>query len=127
MREESVIIRNNKVYTSYYARACIIVPDRRLVAISIGIPNNFKGTIYRDLNPSQALLYKYKSGLITDEEYTEIYTNETLNKLNPEEVYKVLTGKVALCYCGKGIFFHRIVLLFWLLNYLGPAVIGGLL
>lgn len=125
MKEETVIIKNDKVYTSYYARACIIVPDRRLVGISIGIPNNFKGTIYRDLNPSQALLIGYKSGNISDEEYEEIYMNETLSRLNPLKVYRDLAGKVALCYCAKGKFCHRILMLNWLEKSLGSEIIGG--
>lgn len=125
LSEETVIIRNDKVYTSYYARACKIIPDRRLVAISIGIPDNFKGSICRELNPSQSLLYKYKQGLITDEQYAEVYENETLSKLNPYEMYNILKGKVALCYCGKDSFCHRKLVLNWLEKYLGPNIIGG--
>lgn len=122
---ETIIIKNDKVYTSYYARACKIVPDRRLVAISLGIPDNFNGEIYRELNPTVKLLSDYKSGLITKEEYTDIYLNQVLSKLNPLEVYNRLKGKVALCYCGKGSFCHRIVMLNWLGNNLGADIVGG--
>lgn len=63
--DESIIIDKNKVYSSYYARACKIIPDWRLVSISIGIPDNFNGSIMRELNPPQQLLYDYKNVYVT--------------------------------------------------------------
>lgn len=122
---DSVVIRKDKIYTSYYARACKIFPDSLLVSISLGIPTGFNGRIYRKLNPSQSLLSAYKSGRITETEYAEIYYNETLNKLDPFEVYNDLKGKVLLCYCGKDKFCHRHIVLEWLIDNLGEAINGG--
>ena len=124
LKEESVIIKNDKVYSSYYARACKIVPDRRLVAISIGIPDNFGGSIMRELNPPQQLLYDYKNGLCTEEEYTERYIENVLNNLNPLDIYNKLKGKVILCYCGKDSFCHRHIVMKWLEQNLGKEIIG---
>ena len=123
--DEIVIIKNDKVYSSYYARACKIIPDWRLVAISIGIPDNFGGSIMRELNPSQSLLYNYKNGKISDEEYKEIYFNETLKHLDPHVIYNKLKGKVIVCYCGKGSFCHRNLVIEWLRQNLGDDVVGG--
>lgn len=123
--EETITIKRDKVYSSYYARACKIVPDRRLVAISIGIPDNFCGEIMRELNPPSTLLYKYKAGLVNEEEYTEIYNDQVLAKLDANEVYNRLKGKVILCYCGKDKFCHRTLVMKWLEQNLGKEVIGS--
>ena len=122
--EETIVINKNKVYTSYYARACKIIPDYKLIAISIGIPENFGGEIMRELNPSQNLLYSYKKGNISDSEYENIYFNETLKSLDANIIYNRLKGKVILCYCGKESFCHRHLVLKWLEQELGKDVIG---
>lgn len=123
--DESIIINKNKVYSSYYARACKIVPDWKLVSISIGIPDNFNGSIMRELNPPQQLLYDYKNGLCNNEEYTCRYIENVLKNLNPFDIYNKLKGKVILCYCGKESFCHRSIVLNWLEQNLGKEVIGG--
>lgn len=102
--EETVILNRDKVYSSYYARACKIVPDWRLISISIGIPDNFGGSILRELNPTQQLLYDYKNWLCNNVEYTERYVRNILDNLNPVDIYNKLKGKVILCYCGKDAF-----------------------
>lgn len=123
--EQLIIIDKNKVYTSYYARACKIIPDHKLVAISLGIPENFNGEILRELNPSSGLLYKYKNRIITDDEYREIYYNETLKFLDPLDIYSKVKGKVIICYCGKDKFCHRHLVIEWLKQNLGSEVIGN--
>lgn len=127
MSKEQIVgvLNKDKVYTSYYARACKILPDRRLVAISIGIPEGFKGEILRELNPSVTLLSKYKNGELSDKEYEQIYYTETLSKLNATEVYNKLKGKCALCFCGSNKFCHRILLIKWLIHNLGDEIYGG--
>lgn len=121
----TVTIDKNKVYASYYARACRIMPDSKLVAISIGIPDNFKGEILRELNPTQDLLYKYKNKLVDEQGYKEIYLNEVLSKLDAEEIYQKVKGKVICCYCGKNSFCHRKLVLDWLATELSADIIGG--
>ena len=86
-KNETVILSKDKVYTSYYARACRIVPDYRLISISIGIQNNFNGEIMRELNPPEWLLYSYKNGNITEDEYSKIFYEQVLSKLNPLDIY----------------------------------------
>ena len=126
IKEEAIgAIDNNKVYTSYFARACRILPDSRLVSISLGTPANFNGAFYRDLNPSAELLSAYKSGKISDTEYEEWYNQQILSKLNPEKVYNDLKGKVLLCYCGKDKFCHRHLVIKWLTESLGHSIQGG--
>lgn len=122
---ESIVLDRNKVYSSYYARACKIIPDWRLVSISIGIPDNFNGEIMRELNPPKQLLYDYKNGLCNEDEYTERYMSNVLSKLNPLDIYNKIKGKVILCYCGRDSFCHRRLVLKWLENNLGKDVIGG--
>ena len=125
MREETVIIKRDKVYTSYYARACRIVPDRRLAAISIGIPDGFNGQIIRELNPSEKLLMDYKNNRCSDEEYIDRYKSDVLDKLNPVDIYNKVKGKVMLCYCGKDKFCHRKLVIEWLEQHLGEEVVGN--
>lgn len=125
MKNEEVVIKRDKVYTSYYARACRIVPDRRLVAISIGIPDGFNGEILRELNPSETLLHDYKSGKCSEEEYIERYRLNVLDKLNPIDIYNKVKGKVMLCYCGRDKFCHRKLVLDWLAQHLGEDVVGN--
>lgn len=122
---ETIVLDKNKVYSSYYARACKIIPDWRLISISIGIPDNFNGEIMRELNPPQQLLYDYKNGLCSEDEYTKRYMDNILSKLNPLDVYNKIKGKVILCYCGKGSFCHRNIVLKWIEDNLGKGVIGG--
>jgi uncharacterized protein YeaO (DUF488 family) len=125
MKETTFTLDRNKVYSSYYAYACKHLPSWRLVSISIDIPQNFEGDILRELNPSNSLLYNYKNNLITDEEYEKTYRFETLSKLNPEEIYNKVKGKVILCYCGKDKFCHRHIVMKWLQENLGEEIIGG--
>lgn len=121
----SIVLDKNKIYSSYYARACKILPNRRLVAISLGIPEGFDGEIMRELNPSPNLLSKYKSGTITEDEYTKIYYTETLSKLTAKQISEKLAGKCILCYCGKDKFCHRKLVIDWLINELGTDIYGG--
>lgn len=121
----SVTLDNNKVYTSYYARATKIFPNSRLISVSLGVPSGFAGGLLRELNPSPSLLNAYKSGKITDEEYETIYRNETLSKLDRQEIYTKLKGKVILCYCGKDKFCHRHIIIKWLLEELPESIAGG--
>lgn len=125
VKDEVVTIKADKVYTSYYARACKIIPDNRLVAISIGIPDGFNGEILRCLNTSSELLYKYKHQQINIDEYIETYKAETLSHLDPLEIYNKVKGKVLLCYCGKNSFCHRHIVLEWLCQSLGEEVRGN--
>ena len=122
---DTIILDRNKVYSSYYARACKIIPDWRITSISIGIPDNFNGNILRELNPPKELLFDYKNGICNDTEYIERYYSNVLNKLNPLDIYNKVKGQVLVCYCGKDKLCHRLLVLDWLRNNLGDNIIGG--
>ena len=125
MKDEVLQLSKDKVYCSYYARATKILPNHRMVAISYKIPDNFNGEIIRELAPSKELLYGYKYGNITEDEYIKTYSFEVLDRLNPIEIYNKIKGKVILCYCGKDSFCHRRLIIEWLQKNLGSDIIGG--
>lgn len=120
---DTVVIKNDKVYSSYYARACKIIPDSRLVAISVTVPDGFKGSQYKELNPHSSLLYEYKNGLCTWDDYVDRYKKGTLSLLDPYEVYNKLKGKVILCYCAKTKC-HRYIVIDWLRENIGEEAVG---
>lgn len=123
--EDTIVIDNTKIYTSYFDRAIKIVPDRRLVSIAIGSPLTWNGSYYRDLNPSDSLFINYKSNKITKEQYKETYYSETLSRLDPVKVYNELKGKVCCCWEESGYFCHRNLFLEWIESKLGTGIIGG--
>jgi len=60
------------------------------------------------------LLIATKNGEVSDEEYEKIYREETLSKLNPEDIYKKYEGSVFLCYEVPEDFCHRQIVSSWL-------------
>lgn len=125
MKRDTVIIHNDKIYTSYFARASKIVPNRRLVSIALSSPESWEGTYLRELNPSPMLIHNIKNGLITTEEYRKEYIASILNQLNPNEIADKLKGKVACCWEKTGSFCHRVLVIEWLASNLGNDIIGG--
>lgn len=125
MKDEVIQMKRDKVYSSYYARACKILPNHRMVAISFKIPDNFKGEIVRELAPSKKLVYGFKYQGMEEQEYKDTYYCENLSKLNPMEIYNKIKGKAILCYCGKDSFCHRHLVIEWLRQKLGDEYIGG--
>ena len=105
---------NIEIYTSYFAN----YKQEDAVSIAFSTPNWFKGEKYKKLAPPKKLLYDYKSGLVDEKEYREIYSKEVLNKLNPNEVAKKLNNKVLLCYEKPEDFCHRKLVAEWLENNL---------
>ena len=103
--------------TSYFGNRNLKKFDNsRLVSVSMKPPDYFKSfiRIYRPLCPSYNLVKSYKSGSISEFEYTIQYYN-ILNKLDPEIVYNQL-GKdsILLCYEKSGKFCHRRIVAGWL-------------
>lgn len=101
------------VYTSYYARANKLDPNEYLfVQISRSKPPFAHPVVERPwLFPSQELLYGYKKGTISEEEYDRQYT-EQISKINlakdVEAVPNPFKKKICyLCWEGKGKFCHR--------------------
>lgn len=123
--DDEIVILNNKIYTSYFARATRIVPNRRLVSVALSTPEYWGGSYARELNPSPYLLSAYKNGKITDIEYEETYRFETLRLLNRQQIFDKYAGKVLCCWEKTGQFCHRAIILRWLAEQFGDLVIGG--
>lgn len=90
------------------------------VAISRYVPKGYDGIRYEKLAPTEEILNKYKNNEITEEEYTELYKNQVLSKLDPSDVYLDLMyiadsiNIVLLCYESPKQFCHRHILAEWL-------------
>lgn len=102
--------------TSYFSSK--LWHGKNAVAISRGIPEWYKGRVYKALAPSWDLVR------INDtEEYTRRYRNEVLNRLDPKKVYKDLgDDAILLCWEKPGDFCHRRIVAEWLENELGIIV-----
>lgn len=120
-----------KIWTSYFAKVrklyCNILP----VAITAYPPKWWKGDVYSKLAPTKEILFDYKNGLISEEEYTKRYREEVLDKLNPEEVYQELCDMVKergykevclVCFESSDKFCHRHIIAAWLREKLGIVV-----
>ena len=102
------------VYTSYFGRVKYIkenYPNLTLCSISHNKPEWLDDSIldWNILGPSKELLYNYKYNNLSEEEYTEIYSNY-INSIwdNIKDMFK--DNIVLLCYEGKGKFCHRHIL-----------------
>jgi hypothetical protein len=118
--KENAVIEdiNIEIYTSYFAN----YKKEDAVSIAFSTPNWFKGEEYKKLAPPKKLLYDYKSGLVDEKKYREIYSKEVLNELNPSEIAKELNNKVILCYEKPEDFCHRRLVAEWLENNLDIKV-----
>ena len=123
--EDSVVIKSDKVYASYFSRACKILPDSMIVSIALTSPEGFKGKFYRDLNPTSHLFNGYKYNNMSAEEYTKTYYYDVLRDLDPNIVYNNLKGKVICCWEKSGEFCHRNIVMKWLQENIGEDIIGG--
>ena len=108
------------IYTGYFAKTKKYM-EAGLVPISIAgkAPAFYEGIQYKKLAPSFNLVYSYKSGEITSEEYIPLYYKEVLNKYTVLEIQSDLNslseGKdvVLLCYETPNDFCHRQVVAEW--------------
>lgn len=101
------------IYTSNFSNLKNMDMSKCL-SISIGTPLWFDGESYDDLKPTWDIVMGHKNGNINDEEYTKIYYDTILSKLNPKEIYEKLDNKILLCWCGKNKFCHRHLIENWL-------------
>lgn len=76
---------------------------------------------YDPLKPPKKLVYDYKEGRITEEQYTEKY-NYQLSLLDPKHVYEVLKDSILLCWEVPGDFCHRRLVAEWIEKNLGIEV-----
>ena len=105
------------IYTSYFS-SHKYSPD---LGVSISRWNNFwTGPVFLELAPSSTLLAWWKSlpkdvqkSAGAQLQYTTAYKAEVLDKLNPQDVYNFLDGKVLLCFEKSTDFCHRHLVTKW--------------
>ena len=113
--------------TSYYFSNRIREHDLNLVAVSNSYPRHLPWLKdvrpYRKLCPGWSLVKQYKQHKISRQNYIEIYQEDILNKLDPEQVFHDLReDAVILCWEKPGAFCHRRLIAEWLYDRLGIKV-----
>lgn len=72
------------IYTSYFAKSKKLNDDYLVLGITRFPPTKLKENI-SFIAPSEELLYKYKTGKVSEEEYEEIYLKE-MSKKSPTSI-----------------------------------------
>lgn len=111
-----------RIHTSYFAMNNYILWEGMIpVVISTSVPFwNDAFILYHKLYPTNDMLWEYKHGKITEQEYIKKYRNNILAKLDPHEIYKELMelseGKPVclMCWEKSGKFCHRHIVAEWL-------------
>ncbi len=109
------------IFTSYYG-APQRVPGP--VAISLKIPDGFRGELFPDLAPTAALEEAYRSGRIDEDRYIAIYLDLLKERrLTPDAVLRRLPFTCTLmCWEKPYQFCHRHVVAKWLRDHAGVEV-----
>lgn len=109
--------------TSYFAH----YKGTNGVAITYALPSWSKYKHYLPLAPTRAMVEAYKSGRLSEEEYTrQYYKLLELRGITPQQVLKDLgDDAVLLCFEKTGKFCHRHLAAKWLCT--GGVVIDELL
>lgn len=103
-----------QLYTSYFSH-CSYGP--KTVAICRRVPDWYTGRRCMLLAPSYELLWNYKNGWVTEDEYREEYLNY-LDSIGIDRALSELKdGDILLCWEGKGKFCHRHILASWLMKH----------
>jgi len=108
------------IYTSYFGNK-ILKPYP--ICIARYCPKYAPMPIYRRLCPTEKILNLYKSRKINERKYAEIYINDILAKLNPNDVVNEIkeTLKVTdftfCCYEKSSDFCHRHIVKEWINKY----------
>lgn len=111
--------------TSYFSSTALKFSKSKLISIARKPPSWFalKHSIYYPLCPTWDLIMNYKSGKISSEQYTRIYYEQILNKLDAAKVYQELgDDSILICYEKSGEFCHRHIVGNWLMSNLGIIV-----
>jgi hypothetical protein len=109
--------QNFSIKTSYYGK----YKEANGVSISQTTLVWFKGDYYRLLNPGDSILWPYKDGKISWDEYKTLYKKK-LSLLDPHKVAIDLNGKVLLCHERERDECHRGLVANWLEESLGILV-----
>lgn len=106
------------IYTGYFAK--IKNYDGECFSIARYTPKNIRCGYAPMFFPSEQLLFDWKIGTITEEEYVKRYHEETLNKINVPALLGVLQQYQKdiffLCYEKPNDFCHRHLVAEWLNN-----------
>ena len=81
----------------------------------------FRGESYPPLFPTWEMLKRYKRDRDCAA-YTKAYYREVLARLDPEQVFRDLDGKVLLCWERSNSFCHRRLVAYWLETRLSVRV-----
>jgi len=111
-----------KIYTSYYGNIDSIPAGIIKVGISNWMPSKTDAEHLEELAPPRPLLEMYEEGLINAEEYTILYTEDILDKLDPKEIAEKVNNSVMLCWEQPPRFCHRRVVAKWLEDNLNIVV-----
>jgi len=109
------------IFTGYYALTNRYRSDG-LVPVQISGTSPIKIPSYHKLSPPKPLVYDYKNGIIDDIQYTKIYNEVRLKKLDPDIVYKdlleITDGRIPIlmCYEKPVNFCHRQIVADWFLE-----------
>ena len=106
------------ITTSYFGKLQYI---QNPVAITVSKPKWFTGKHYSKLAPPKLLVQSYKNGEINQDEYTELYNEFVLDKLDPINTYKEIVDTFGndatlLCYERSTDFCHRHLVRDWFNN-----------
>jgi len=109
--------------TSYYFSNRIREPGLNLVAVSNTFPRHLPwlkdARQYRKLCPGWSLVKNFKHHNLSWQNYTEIYQEDVLDKLDPEKVYHDLgEDSVILCWEKPGKLCHRRLIAAWFYDHL---------
>lgn len=100
------------IYTSYFANKNI-PKGTRLVSIARSQPKwGPKLPEVEELLPPWDLIYDYKQGVISEEDYILKYA-EQLVDLDPNALYQMLDGSILLCWERPDKFCHRHLVAKW--------------
>jgi len=100
------------------------------VSIAGQCPSWYTGRQYKKIAPKYVWWKKWHDGEYTDEQYTQLYYETVLTKLDAQEVYdEIGEDSVVLCHepgeltpTGKYIFCHRHIVSAWFKKELGIDV-----
>ena len=85
------------IYTSNFSNIKNLNINECL-SIAIGTPKWFNGLIFKQLQPTWEMVVGHKNGKFSENEYTKIYYDIVLKKLNPLEIIRDLDNKILLCW-----------------------------
>lgn len=115
------------IYTGYYAKLKKY-EEKGLLPISIAgkAPQFYTGVQYKKFAPSWDIFSKWKSGEISNGQYTERFKKEVLGKLDKAQIKSYLNSFendiILLCYEKSGDFCHRHIVAKWIEDELGLKV-----